>query len=80
MWTDAKQMEFERADLLKNNQWFTDNWALYQDEMVCHALMTFSVFEWEGFRAWLRDCYYGHAQQLYHIFCMEARKHNLDDV
>ena len=82
MWTHAKQMEFERADLSRNNQWFTDNWVLYEDEMVCHALMTFPIFEWEGFRAWLKHCHIGHAQQIEQIFSIEATKYvsNLNGV
>jgi len=68
MWSHEKQMEFERAKLAEDKEWFSANWPLYQEEMAGHALMTFPVFQWNGFRAWLKNCLVGRAQELYQAF------------
>lgn len=49
----AVQIAFERADLCDDRQWFQDNWSIWQEEMVTHALASYPIFEWAAFRAWL---------------------------
>lgn len=48
------QMAFERAELAANNDWFKKAWPVYSQGMGGHALMSYPVFEWINFRAWLK--------------------------
>jgi len=62
------QIEFERADLNEDKEWFASHWPHYEEPMSRHALGTFSAFEWQGFRSWLKTCNVGRAQELYRLF------------
>lgn len=47
------QMEFERADLAGDDEWFKTHWPVYSQPMGQHAMLSFPIFKWENFRAWL---------------------------
>ena len=47
------QIAFENADLELNHAWFALHWPIYSQAMGAHALMSYPVFEWNGFKQWL---------------------------
>jgi len=51
----AIPMDFERADLCHDRQWFQYKWGSWPEEMVTHALAICPVFVWATFRAWLAN-------------------------
>ena len=47
------QIEFEKADLKNDEDWFVNHWDSYKFGMVYHALASFGAFFWTHFRHWL---------------------------
>ena len=73
-------MDFERADLNEDDEWFEVHWPVYEREMSGHALASFPTFQWKGFRSWLKTCNVGRAQELYQTFEKMAAKHRQNDT
>lgn len=75
VWTHDMQMAFERADLNEEEDWFASHFGRYEQEMAAHALASFPVFQWRGFRAWLgRNRHLGRAGELCDLFEELARR------
>ena len=49
------QIAFEKADLESDHAWFKQHWPIYSQPMGGHVLMSFPVFQWNGFRKWLQE-------------------------
>ena len=47
------QIKFEKADMVKNTDYFRKNWEEYHAQFTAHSLATNGVFEWDNFRRWL---------------------------
>ena len=48
------QIDFEKADLLGNEEFFSKNWSSYKYGLVYHALASFGTLFWTKFRHWLK--------------------------
>jgi len=45
-------IEFERADLKNDIEWFEKNYEMNKGKLNKHFQMTYGVFEWKNFIAW----------------------------
>ena len=53
-WSMKVQIEFEKADMSNNTDYFKKNWEEYHIQFAVHSLATNGAFEWVNFRSWLR--------------------------
>ena len=53
-WPMEVQIQFEKADMANNTDYFKKNWDQYHEQFASHSLATNGVFEWNNFRRWLR--------------------------
>ena len=51
-----EMIEFEKADLQEERGYavFEKLWGAKSKAMVAHALASYGIFQWNGFRAWLK--------------------------
>ena len=62
--------DFERADSIRDNRWFSAHWDLLKVNMMQHSLATYheeQAFNWNGFRSWLEE--QGHRDELGERYC-----------
>ena len=52
-WPMEVQIQFEKADMANNTDYFKKNWDQYHEQFASHALITNGVSEWKNFHAWL---------------------------
>ena len=54
-WPMEVQIQFEKADMTDNTDYFKKNWEEYHVQFAAHSLTSNGVFEWDNFRRWLRE-------------------------
>ena len=53
-WPMEVQIQFEKADMANNTDYFKNNSEGYHAQFAAHSLAMNGVFEWDNFRRWLR--------------------------
>ena len=54
-WPRRVQIEFEKADMVNDTEYFKKNCSEYHAQFAAHAIVTKCVFEWTNFHGWLQE-------------------------